>query len=86
MRNRKLFFIRRYYLRRVATVSEKSGKTEIFSRSGKSQRILHLVREIQNSAQSQGKVREICIILDIMSTKSQEQQKEIDNEKSILNL
>ena len=43
----------------VATVSEKSGKNEFFSRSGKSQRILHLVREIWNSSQSQGKVREI---------------------------
>ena len=43
-----------------------------------------MVREIWNSAQSQGKVREIYIILDIMSTKSQEQRKETENEESIL--
>ena len=55
-------------------------------RSVKSQEILHLVREIWNSAQNQGKVREIYIILDIMSTKSQEQQEEIENEESILNV
>ena len=58
---------------RVATVSEKSRKNEFFSRSGKSQWILHLVREIY-------------IILDIMSTKSQEQRKGIENEESVLNV
>ena len=39
-----------------------------------------------NSAQRQGKVREIYIISDIMSTKLQEQRKEIENEESILNV
>ena len=33
-----------------------------------------------------GKSQEIYIILDIMSTKSQEQRKEIENEKNILNV
>ena len=32
------------------------------------------------------KVREVYIILDIMSTKSQEQRKEIENEESISNV
>ena len=38
---------------RVATVSEKSGKNENFSRSGKSQGILQKVRENLSSCQSQ---------------------------------
>ena len=43
---------------RVPTVREKSGKNEKISRSGKSQGILSLVREILNFGKSQGKVRE----------------------------
>ena len=43
---------------RVPTVREKSGKNEKISRSGKSQGILSLVREICNFGKSQGKVRE----------------------------
>ena len=43
---------------RVPTVREKSGKNEKNSRSGKSQGILKLVREIQKNGKSQGKVRE----------------------------
>ena len=39
-----------------------------------------------SSAQRQRKVREIYIISDIMSTKLQEQRKEIENEESILNV
>ena len=43
---------------RVPTVIEKSGKNEKISRSGKSQGILSLVREIWNFGKIQGNVRE----------------------------
>ena len=46
-----------FYIR-VATVREKYLENEIFSRSGKSQGILWMVREIRKDLASQGKVRE----------------------------
>ena len=57
-----------HYYFRVTTVSdhEKSGENEIVSGSGNSQWILYLVREIWNSARSQGKVWEIYINLAIL--------------------
>ena len=67
---------------RVATVSEKSGKMKFFQGQGK-------VSEFCIWSGKFGillKFRETYVILDNMSTKSQEQRKEIGNEESILNV
>ena len=45
---------------RVATVRENSGKTDFFSRSGKSQGILYQVMEILNATSKSANCRGIC--------------------------
>ena len=56
-KNNRYFFFTIIHCR-VATVREKYLENEIFSRSGKSQGILWMVRKFRKDLESQGKVRE----------------------------
>ena len=58
------------------------GKTKFFQGQGKVSEVCIWLRKFGILL----KVREVYIILDIMSTKSQEQRKEIENEESISNV